>query len=57
MNAALVLQALIAALTHATELSQLFATANAEGRDLTDEETFAAIGRAQAALDSFKKKP
>lgn len=57
MNAALVLQALIAALTHATELGQLFATANAEGRDLTDAEVAGALGRAQAAIDSFQKKP
>lgn len=57
MTASLVLEALIAALTHATELGQLFATANAEGRDLTDDEVAAALGRAQTAIDAFKKKP
>lgn len=59
MSAELVIQAIIAALTHATELSQLFATATAEGRDLTDAEVASAMGNAQAAIDRLaaSKKP
>ncbi len=50
-NAALVLQLLITALQHATEISQLLSTAQAEGRDVSDAELDALQAKASTALD------
>lgn len=57
--AALALQAAITAMQHATEISQLIATATAEGRDITQPELDGLRGRAVAAIDALEaaKKP
>ena len=52
-TAALALQLAIAALQHATELSQLISTATAEGRDVTEAELDAVRGKAVAAIDAL----
>lgn len=56
---ALVLELAIAAMQHATELSQLYATATAEGRDITPEELAAVRAKAVAAIDALEaaKRP
>lgn len=51
---AMVLELLIAATTHASELAGLLATAKAEGRDVSAEELAGAKGRAAAALDALE---
>lgn len=51
---ALVIQLAIAALQHATELQQLLATANAEGRDVTPEELAALRAKATSAVDALE---
>lgn len=58
-TAALVLDLAIAAMQHATELSQLFAKANAEGRDVTPEELADVRQKAVDAIDALEaaKKP
>ena len=53
-TAALVLQLAITALQHATELNQLLATANAEGRDVTPEELAAVRAKAALAVDNLQ---
>lgn len=50
-TAALALQLAIAALQHATELSQLIATATAEGRDITPAELAGVRAKAVSAVD------
>ncbi len=52
-NIALLLQLAITALTHATEIQALIATAVAEGRDVTDAEIAAVRGKATAAVDAL----
>lgn len=49
-TAALVIQLAITALQRATELSQLLAKANAEGRDITPEELAAVKASAASAV-------
>ena len=56
-NAALVLQLLITATEHAAELSAALGKANAEGRDLTDEEVTALRAKAKAAVDKLAAAP
>lgn len=51
---ALVLQLAIAATQHAAELQQLLATAQAEGRDVTQAELDAQLAKAGAALDTLQ---
>ena len=51
---ALVIQLAIAALQHATELQQLLAKANAEGRDVTPEELDALRAKAVSAVDALE---
>lgn len=56
----LLLEASIAALTHAGEINELMLTAQKEGRDVTPEEVAAVMGKAQGAIDKFAasiKKP
>lgn len=53
-NAALALSLAIAALQHATELNQLIAAANAEGRDITDAEIAAARAKASVSVDALQ---
>lgn len=53
-TAALVLQLAITAMQHATELNQLLATANAEGRDVTPAELAAVRSKAVASLDKLE---
>lgn len=53
---ALVLELAIAAMTHATELAQLYATAKAEGRDITPEELAGVRAKAVAAIDALEAK-
>lgn len=55
----LLLEAAIAALTHAGEINQLLLTAKQEGRDVTPEEVVIVMGRAQASVDRLEalKKP
>lgn len=52
-NVALLLQLAITALTHATEIQGLIATAVAEGRDVTDEELAGLKAKATAAVDAL----
>jgi len=52
-NTALLLQLVITALTHATEIQQLIAVAQAEGRDVSDAEVASVRARAVAAVDAL----
>lgn len=52
--AALTLQLAITAMQHATELSQLLATASAEGRDVTPAELDALKTKASDSLDALQ---
>lgn len=51
---ALLLEAAIAALTHAGEINQLLLTAKQENRDVTPEEVAAVMGKAQASIDRLE---
>lgn len=51
---ALVLDLAIAAMQHATELSQLFQKATVEGRDVTPEELAAVRSKAIDAIDALE---
>lgn len=64
MNAAALLEVILAGLNHLNELSALFGKAQAEGRDLTPEEVAFVRGKAvaanqklQAAIDAAAAKP
>jgi len=52
-NAALVLELMITALQHVTELNQLLGTAQAQGRDVSDDELTLARSKATSALDTL----
>ena len=52
-NAALVLELMITALQHVTELNQLLNTAQAQGRDVSDDELTLARSKATSALDAL----
>jgi len=51
---ALVIELIMAALQHATELSNLLKTAGAEGRDVTDEEVANLRAKAAASIDALE---
>jgi len=52
-NAALVLELMITALQHVTELNQLLNVAQAQGRDVSDDELVLAQSKATSALDAL----
>lgn len=53
-GATLALTLMTTLLEHATEIGQLIATANAEGRDVTTEEIAAIRGKAVGAVDALE---
>lgn len=56
-NAALLINASLQALLQLQQYQTTLAKANAEGRDVTDEEVAAAKTSAQAAIDALAKAP